>query len=148
MTVPAPRMSTPIHRMRPFRELEEFYDRMGELLESAFGRETTGWTPAADFSETADAYLVEAELPGVPQEDIDVEVVGNELTITGEIKERKFTGTPRHRTRRTGRFEYRATLPHDVDPNKIEANLSDGVLTVRVPISEKAKPRKVKITHG
>lgn len=148
MTVPTPRMTTPIHRMHPFRELEDFYDRMGELLESAFGRETTSWIPPADFSETADAYLVEAELPGVPQEDINVEVIGNELAITGEIKERKPTGTPRQRTRRTGRFEYRATLPHDVDASKIEATLSDGVLTVRVPISEKAKPRKVKITQG
>lgn len=68
MAVRVPRMTSPIHRMHPFRELEDLYERMGQLLESAFGRETLGWTPAADFCGNADAYLLEAELPGVLRE--------------------------------------------------------------------------------
>jgi HSP20 family protein len=67
------------------------------------------------MEEVEDAYLLEAELPGVQREDVDVELVGNELTITGEVKERERTGVVRRRGRRgSGRFEYRITLPEQV----------------------------------
>lgn len=147
MSVPAPRLATPLRRMDPFREIEDLYDQMHRLMQSTFGMgtETGAWMPPADLAETNDAYVVEAELPGVPRENINVEVTGNELAITGECKEPEHKGMMRQRTRRMGQFEYRATLPHDVDAGKIEAKLSDGVLTVRVPKSEKAKPRKVEI---
>jgi HSP20 family protein len=147
MSVPAPRMATPLRRMDPFREIEDLYEQMHRLMQSTFGRtaETGAWMPPADLAETNDAYIVEAELPGVARDDINVEVLGNELAIMGECKEPERKGMLRQRTRRMGEFEYRAMLPHDVDPGKIEAKLADGVLTVRVPKSEKAKPRKVEI---
>lgn len=136
--------------MDPVRELEDFYDQMTRLMPPtlARGAEPAWWRPAADLSETDDAYVVEVELPGVPREHIDVAVAGNELAITGELKERERAGMLRQRTRRWGRFEYRTTLPQDVDADKIDATLSEGVLTVRVPKTERGKSRKVEITQS
>jgi hypothetical protein len=62
--------------------------------------------------------VLEAELPGVRQEDVDIELVGNELAISGELKEKERTGVVRRRTRRTGRFDYRVALPEQVDPSR------------------------------
>ncbi len=79
------------------------------------------------------------------REDVDIELVGNELVISGELKERERTGIIRRRTRRTGRFDYRVTLPEQVAADAIEATLADGVLTVRVPKSERAQRRRIEI---
>jgi HSP20 family protein len=107
--------------------------------------EGTSWSPMVDIEERDDAYVIEAELPGVKRQDVNIELVGNELAITGEIKERERKGAVRRRTRRTGRFEYRVTLPNQVDAEKIEAGLDQGVLTVRVPKSEREQRRKIEI---
>ncbi|MEV8562010.1 Hsp20/alpha crystallin family protein [Streptomyces sp. NPDC051917] len=69
------------------------------------------FSPLADLQESGETYVVEAELPGIKREDIDVEVSERELCITGEYKEREREGVLRRSTRRTGRFEYRALLP-------------------------------------
>ena len=132
----------------PFAEFEQANERMRRMLEQTFAgamSETLGWMPAVDIEEQEDAYVVEAEVPGVKREDVNIEVVGNELLITGEIKERERKGTVRRRTRRMGRFEFRVTLPEQVDPAKIEAKLTDGVLAVRVPKSEPAQRRRIEI---
>jgi HSP20 family protein len=125
---------------------------MRRMLEQTFGgfewpslREAAGWSPLVDIEETDETYVVEAELPGVKREDVDIELVGNELTITGEVKERERKGALRRQARRTGRFDYRVSLPDKVDAKKIEASLADGVLTVRVPKSERAERRKIEI---
>lgn len=153
MTLPVLRSGSTLGRWDPFREFEDLYQQMGRLMETSFGGANrggnggmAGWAPLADLSETEDAYLVEVDLPGVKRDDVSIEQVGNELSITGEFKERERTGWLRSRTRRVGRFEYRTTLPHDVDSDKIEAELTDGVLTVRVPKTEAAKPRRIAIT--
>lgn len=140
-------------RWEPLRELEQVTDRMRRMLEQTFGGfglppqllETAGWSPLVDIEEADDAYVVEAELPGVKREDVNIELVGNELLISGEIKEPKRKGTVRRRSRRTGRFEYRVSLPNQVDAEKIKANLAEGVLTVRVPKSERAQRRRIEI---
>jgi HSP20 family protein len=103
------------------------------------------WLPQADIEETDDAWIVEAELPGVDRKDVNVELREGELVITGEIKEKERKGVVRRRTRRTGQFEYRVTLPGQTDPEKIEASLHEGVLTVRVPKAEQAKPRRIEV---
>jgi len=144
------RTGTAPERWNPFRDFDEVTDRMRRLLDETFGGgfATTnglGWSPLVDVEETDDAYIVEADLPGVKRDDVDVEFVGNELTISGEIKERERSGVLRRQTRRTGRFDYRVTLPDHVESDQIEASLSDGVLTVRVPKSERAQRRKVEI---
>jgi HSP20 family protein len=141
-------------RWEPFQEFEQVTERMRRMLEETFGgfgrwpsllQETAGWSPSVDIEEQDDAYVLEAELPGVRRENIDIELVGNELAITGELKEKERTGVVRRRTRRTGHFDYRVTLPEQVDAEQIDASLDEGVLTVRVPKSERAQRRKVAI---
>jgi HSP20 family protein len=139
-------------RWEPLNELEQVTERMRRMLDQTFGgfgssllTEIGGWSPLVDIEETDDAYVVEAELPGVKEKDVNIELVGNELTITGEIKERQRKGTLRRHTRRTGRFDYRVSLPDHVDANKIDAKLVEGVLTVRVPKSERAQRRKIEV---
>src|SRR6266542_3051605 len=94
---------------------------------------------------SSDLYVVEAELPGVKRDEVEIELLGNELAITGEIGQRERKGTLRRQARRTGRFEYRVTLPDQVDPDRIEANLAEGVLTIRVAKSERAQRRRIEV---
>jgi HSP20 family protein len=138
----------PARRFEPFREFDQLQAQMGELLESALAGapgEGAPWIPAVDIEETDDAWIVEAELPGVDKKDVDVQVRDSELTITGEIKERERKGILRRRTRRKGRFEYRVTLPGEADSEGVDASLHDGVLTLRVPKSERTKPRRIDV---
>lgn len=139
-----------LRRWDPFRELDDFRERMSRMLEQTFGAvsERGSWSPLVDVEETEDAFVFEADVPGVRRDDLSVEVDGNELRITGEIKERQREGVVRRQARMTGRFEYRSTLPRDVDPDRIEATLADGVLTVRVPKSERTQPRRIDIRAG
>jgi HSP20 family protein len=85
---------------------------------------------------------VRAELPGMKSDDIDVELSGNELRITGEVQEEAEGKTLR---RRRGKFAYRASLPADADPEKIDAQLADGILTVRVPKAAQARSRRIEV---
>jgi HSP20 family protein len=146
------RSASRTERWEPLRDIDEVADRMRRMLDETFGgwpsqlAEAAAWSPAVDIEETDDAYVVEAELPGVRREDVDIEMVGSELTITGEMRERERKGVLRRQTRRVGRFDYRVTLPNDVDADRIEANLKDGVLTVRVPKAERAQRRRIEIT--
>jgi HSP20 family protein len=140
--------------MNPSREFEDVYDRMGQLMNFAFGGLTPAdladmpWAPLGDVSETDDAYIVRVELPGVNKDQVDVQLQGGELVITGEIPGNgEGDDTRRHRSsRRTGQFELRTYLPGDVNADAVTAQLSDGILTVTVPKSEAAKPRKIEIT--
>lgn len=154
--LPERRSAVAPERWEPLHELEQVTERMRRILDETFGGWATAgawpslagealWSPAVDIEETDDAYVLEADLPGVKRDDIDIELVGNELAITGELKERERTGVLRRRTRRTGRFEYRVTLPDQVDADRIEAKLSEGILTVRVPKSERAQRKKIEV---
>ena len=151
-TLPERRSQAATERWEPFSELEQMTQRMRRMLDQTFGgwpsplvTEAPGWSPLVDIEEQDDTYVLEAELPGVKREDVNIELVGNELSITGEIKERERKGALRRRTRRTGHFEYRVRLPDQVDASKIEAGLDQGVLTVRVPKSERAQRQKIEI---
>jgi len=153
MTLPVVRNSQPAARWDPFAEFEDLYDRMGQLMGSVVGgpvRQLAAlpWSPLADVSETDDAYLIEADLPGVRQDQVSVEVSGGDLVISGEITSRERAGVLRRATRRQGRFEYRTMLPADTDPDQVSASLADGVLTVRVAKAETARPRRIEITAG
>jgi HSP20 family protein len=138
-----------MRRWEPLRELEQLHEQMGQLMESVWAPMGAGnggtWMPFADIEETEDAWIIEAELPGVDRKDVNVEMRDSELLITGEIKEKEREGIIRRRTRRTGRFEYRVTLPGEPNAEQIEANMHDGVLTVRVPKTEKAKARRIEV---
>ena len=136
-------------RAQPLSEVE----RLRRMLDQTFGSfglpalatESVGWAPPVDIEEQDDAYVIEAEAPGVKKDDVNIELISNELMITGEIKEREREGILRKRTRRIGRFEYRVRLPEQVDPDNVEAKLKDGVLSVRVPKHEQAERRRIQV---
>jgi HSP20 family protein len=150
-------MALPMRRSRevsswdPFRELDTLHTRFNNLLESAFGEvpmdsSPGAWHPPIDIEETDDAFIVEADLPGVQPGDVDVELHDNQLTVHGEIKERERTGLVHRSTRRTGQFDYRVTLPTQVDGDQVEASMKDGVLRLELRKVEAAKPRRIQIS--
>lgn len=130
-------------------EFDDLFERMSRLLEgAAAGPAVLAWSPAADMRETDDAYVIEAEVPGIKRDDIDIEMSERELHITGEYKEQEREGVLRRSTRRTGRFEYQALLPADVRAEEVSATLHDGVLTVTAPKAQTTKPRHVEIAES
>jgi HSP20 family protein len=103
--------------------------------------------PAIDIADDENEIVVKAEVPGCKAEDIDISVHGNTLTISGEKKaeeEKKEKGYY-HLERSYGSFRREIGLPDDVDPDKVEASCKNGILTVTLPKSEKAKATKVKV---
>jgi HSP20 family protein len=132
----------------PLSDIGQLNERMRRMLEQTFGGlldDTAGWIPAVDIEEQDDVYVVEAEVPGVTREDVNIEVTGNELFISGEMKERKREGVIRRQTRRVGRFEFRVTLPGELDPEGVDAKLNDGVLTVRIPKAQRMQRRRIEV---
>jgi HSP20 family protein len=155
--LPDRRSTSAPERWNPFDELEQVTERMRRMLDQTFGGRSewpslvqgaAGWSPLVDVEERDDAYVLEAELPGVKQEDVDIELIGNELSISGELAEKERSGVVRRRARKTGRFEYRVTLPEQVDAARVDATLADGVLTVRVPKSARAERKKIAIKES
>jgi HSP20 family protein len=141
-----PRDTAPrqLQRWDPLRELADLQDRLNRLAEPG-GIAPTAWTPPVDIVETEDSWMVEAELPGVDRKDIEIELRDNELSISGEIKERERAGILRRRTRRVGEFDFHVMLPGHVDAEDVEASMHDGVLTVRVPKPEQARPHRIEV---
>lgn len=150
MALPS-RRTEDVASWNPLRELDDLHTRFSRLLESTFGdapgSKFGAWTPPVDIEETDDDFIVEAELPEVKPGDINVELNDNQLCIHGEIKEREHAGVLRRQTRRTGRFDYRVTLPGQVDPDSVDASLKEGVLRVRMHKSEARKPRRIEISE-
>ncbi|MCW2986686.1 MAG: heat-shock protein [Conexibacter sp.] len=131
-----------------YRELEDIQQQTAQLLEQMMGVPADvvrPWVPDVDIEETEDAWILEAELPGARAEDVKVEVDDGELTIRGAIVERERAGILRRRTRRVGEFEYQVSLPGLRDDVEPKARLHHGVLEVRVPKPEQARPRQVQI---
>ncbi|BBZ47241.1 Hsp20/alpha crystallin family protein [Mycobacterium parmense] len=150
MTLPVRRAGATPAMWRPFRGFEDIYSEFDRLVQSLVGGPggDGAWLPAADVSETEAAYVVEIELPGVRPGDVDVELDGNELVVTGEVKERKREGLLRRRTRRIGNFEYRVTLPGDLRADDVEASLAHGLLTVQVPKAQTTKHSKIEVAES
>jgi HSP20 family protein len=147
-------------RWDPFGEMTSLRQAMDRLLEDSFvstpsargGMTGMGMVPL-DVKETDDAVEVKASLPGVKPDDIDVSVRRNMLTISGEVRgdeeeDGSAKGRYYHRERWYGTFSRQVTLPSDVDANACEANFEDGVLTVRLPKTEQARPRRISIRGG
>jgi len=141
---------------RPFRGLEElerrFEDIFGQpFLPSVWRRlpiEERGWAPAIEVFEKEDKFVVKAELPGMKEEDIDVSVVGDTLTIKGErkaeteVKEEDYYCCERS----YGSFFRSIALPSTVDAKKIEASYEGGVLEVSLPKAAEVKPKKILVS--
>jgi HSP20 family protein len=145
--------ATEVARWDPFEELEQLQQQLAQIF-PPWSRQPARpgsanlpqeFIPLADVEETEDAYTVEIELAGVKKEDIQIEVAGRRLAVTGERKEKERKGTMRRRTRTVGRFRYEVVLPDDVDSEHIEASMNDGVLTVRVPKSAGDRPKQIAV---
>jgi HSP20 family protein len=111
-------------------------------LPSLFGE---GFAPLADVEETDDAFVVEIELAGVKKDDVDIELVGRRLVVSGERKERERVGILRKRTRTVGQFRYEVDLPTELDEERVKAELDEGVLTVWVPKAASERPRRITV---
>jgi len=127
------------------------FGRLGGLqdeLERLFEAPLTGWAPALDVHENKDNFTVRVELPGIKREDIDVSLHDGALVITGERKEEKLPeGAEMHRQERFyGRFQRALTLPEPVAADKVKADYKDGILTITLPKTEEAKPKKIDVT--
>ena len=142
-----------IERWDPFREAVSLRDAMNTLLQESFVRPgglsapNAPAAPPLDVSETEDAFVVKASLPGVKPEDVQITVHGDTLTIRGEGKsEEEKKGEHWHlRERRFGTFQRSVSLATPVDSDGAQAHYEHGVLTLTLPKSEAAKPRQIKI---
>lgn len=129
----------------PFKVFEDALSHM--FSEGASSRP---WSPAVDIAETEDDLILTADVPGVPQENIDIRIEDATLTLSGERRfatEEKDAKQPGyHRMERGyGAFSRSFTLPDTVDAEKVSANYANGVLTVKLPKKEVAKPRTIKV---
>jgi len=131
------------------RDLSELFARAGDVP----GRTHRGdrsWVPAIDMFRDEGSFVVRVDVAGVKPEDVDVEVHDGVLTIKGERKfESKYDQDQQLRIERHyGRFERQIALPEGVEPDKVEANYTDGVLEVRVPQPVALAPHKVQVQGG
>src|ERR1700745_68730 len=134
-----------------FDRLSNLRDELDTLFElpfwSNFGRQSqlfTGWTPALDLYQNNDNLIAIVELPGMRKEDIEISLHDGMLTIAGERKSQTQAGDQAERTERyIGTFRRSITLPTRVDANKVSATYKDGMLTVRLPKAEEAKPKQI-----
>jgi HSP20 family protein len=129
---------------------EPFSTEFSRLFNSLWDQPVTSraWVPEMDLVETDDHYLLEADLPGMKQDDVSIEFNDGTLTIAGERKiayERKEKGFFRLE-RSFGKFSRSLTLPEGVDPDKISASFHDGVLEVQIPKPEQRKPRRIEVS--
>jgi HSP20 family protein len=144
-----------ITRWRPFRDLVSIQDEMNRLFDDFFGRpfirrEWTeeAWSPSVDMSETKDNVIVNAEIPGIPKEDIKVAVQDNILTLSGEKgQEKEEKNANYHRIERSyGSFRRSFTLPTSVKPDEVKATYKDGILKITLPKTEEVKPKEIPIS--
>jgi len=141
----------PVSRRR--QGLVRWPDRFDELFNRFFGEAESelfaggGWCPALDIAEKDDSIVVRVELPGLKAEDIELSVDRNMLTISGEKKDESEQAGENsyHVERRYGKFARTISLPSEVDTDRIEATQHDGLLTVTLPKSEAAKPKKITV---
>ena len=131
----------------PFsHEFDRFVNRLFDVAPPAAQR----WVPAMDLVETAEDFVLRADLPGMTQEDVKIEIEDNVLTVSGERKAEteKSEGGYYRVERAFGQFSRSLTLPEGIDPEAIAAEFERGVLEVRVPKPEERKPRRVQIGLG
>ena len=127
------------------REMENVFDAFGTRSFRPWFRRAAA-QPALNIWDAGDALCVEAEVPGVKEEDLEILVMGNELTIKGRRSPLEGADNKYHRQERaTGEFVRALTLPARIDSERIEAALKHGVLTLRLPKAESDKPRKITV---
>ncbi|MBV9416418.1 MAG: Hsp20/alpha crystallin family protein [Solirubrobacterales bacterium] len=148
-------------RWEPVREIQTVQNEMNRLFNTFFdapspnapnggGAAMRRWIPAMDVVETDDHFVLRADLPGMTESDVNIELDDNVLTISGERKsEHEQSREGYYRVERaSGSFSRSLTLPEGVDAEGIQASFDNGVLEVRIPKPEQHKPRKVQILVG
>ena len=143
-------------RWDPARELDTLQGEMNRLFSSFFDTPTSRngasrrWIPAMDLVETDEHFVLRADLPGVAESDVSIELESNVLTISGERKtEQEAKKDGYYRIERShGAFSRALTLPEGIDADAVTANFEGGVLEVRIPKPVEAKPRRVQIGVG
>lgn len=146
----------PRTRLDPFADLMGMRNEMDRLFDQMVGRsafDNAGlfdgeWAPAVDVYENDDKVVVKTELPGMDQADIEVDILGDTLTIKGEKKkEEENKDRHYHRLERVyGSFHRSVTLPGEVESAKAKASFKSGVLEIELPKKEEAKPRQIKVS--
>jgi HSP20 family protein len=144
-------------RWEPVRELSTIQTEMNRLFNTFFdstapanGTRLRRWVPAMDLAEAEGQYVLRADLPGLSEDDVKIELDDSVLTVSGERKARhEERKEGYYRVERSfGSFSRSLTLPEGVDPEAIDASFDNGVLEVRIPKPEARKPHKVAITVG
>jgi HSP20 family protein len=144
-------------RWEPVREISSIQNEVNRLFDAFFdtpvgasGAPGRRWVPAMDLVESDDHFVLRADLPGVAESDVKVELEDAVLTVSGERKaEHEQRKEGYHRVERAyGAFSRSLTLPEGIDPDAVEATFERGVLEVRVPKPEQRKPRRVSIGVG
>ena len=140
-------------KFEPFARLGNYRSLFNDLFDENLGRSpkmptTRQWHPPVDVLESKDAYLIRAELPGMKRDEIKVEVKDGNLVLSGETKsEKPADGVEyRHVERVAAKFWRSFSLPETVKPDGIEATYKDGILEIRVPKAEEAKPRQIAVS--
>lgn len=134
----------------PFAEIENMRRQVERLYQgflSPYARPAAGVFPLINLTESKDSYTLRAELPGVSSEDLEIQATANTLSLSGEreIPEEKDGAKYHRRERESGRFSRVVTLPGEINPDKVEAGLVNGVLTIVVPKAEASKPRQISV---
>ena len=146
-----------IVRWEPLRELTTLQNEMNRLFNTAFDAPASGggaglrrWMPAMDLVETDEHFVLRADLPGMTENDVKIELEDTILTVSGERRaEHEEEKEGYHRVERAfGSFTRTLTLPKGVDPEAISASFDKGVLEVRIPKPEERKPRRITIGTG
>jgi HSP20 family protein len=142
-----------LERWEPFRDMVSLRDAMNTLLQESFVRPGGPGASAVarlplDVSETEGEYVVKASLPGIKPGDVQITVHGDTLTIRGETKaeEEKKSQTWHLRERRYGSFQRSVSLGMPIDVDKTQGRVEHGVLTLKLPKSEKARPKQIKVS--
>ena len=139
-------------RWEPAREINSLQSEMNRLFNTFFdapagaanGGSLRRWIPPMDLVETEDHFVLRADLPGLSEDDVQIEVRGNVLMVSGERKAEREEGYYRVE-RAYGAFSRSLTLPEGIDAEAVEASFDKGVLQVRIPKPEERKPRKIAI---
>lgn len=143
-------------QLDPFRGMENLQNHLATLFGRAPVRRQDGqeesmtvaeWAPLVDISEDDKEYLIKAELPGLKKDDVHISVEKGVLTITGERKfEKEEKDKKHHRVERAyGSFVRTFIVPDDAEADKVAAKFQDGLLTIHIPKSEKAKPKQIEV---
>ncbi len=145
-----------IVRWEPLRELNSLQSEMNRLFNTVFDTPSNGsggnvlrrWMPAMDLVESGDHFVLRADLPGMGEDDVNIEFEDGMLIVSGERKaEHEETKEGFHRVERSfGSFSRSLTLPQGIDPESVTANFDRGVLEIRIPKPEQRKPRRIEIS--